>query len=146
MMKLERRAAVHGGESRRRQRRRRHPAGHVTLVSGWQGDVVPTATNHTIQVPVAKKSRRLEHHRTARAALHESDQGNTTALVIPRGQPSPYPPASLDTAKARLVSATAETATGAKEGARENSRAPTGRLRIARRRRFRASRIRPESA
>ena len=31
-----------------------HPDGHVTFVSGWQGDVVPTTTNHTIQVPVAK--------------------------------------------------------------------------------------------
>src|SRR5438552_598205 len=28
--------------------------GHVSLVSGWQGDVLPTATNQTIQVPVAK--------------------------------------------------------------------------------------------
>ena len=31
-----------------------HPDGHVTFVSGWQGDVVPTSTNYTIQVPVAK--------------------------------------------------------------------------------------------
>src|SRR4249920_3594635 len=28
--------------------------GHVSLVSGWQGDVVPSATNQTIQVPRAK--------------------------------------------------------------------------------------------
>ena len=28
--------------------------GHISLVSGWQGDVVPTATNQTIQVPRAK--------------------------------------------------------------------------------------------
>ena len=27
--------------------------GHISLVSGWQGDVVPTATNHTLQVPRA---------------------------------------------------------------------------------------------
>ena len=32
-----------------------HPDGHVTLVSGWQGDVAPTPTNQTIQVPVARK-------------------------------------------------------------------------------------------
>src|SRR5688500_14794968 len=31
-----------------------HPAGHVTFVSCWQGDVVPDSTNYTIQVPVAK--------------------------------------------------------------------------------------------
>ena len=30
------------------------PEGHISLVSGWQGDVVPTATNQTIQVPRAK--------------------------------------------------------------------------------------------
>src|SRR5687768_5046166 len=30
-----------------------HPDGHVTFVSGWQGAVVPTSTNQTIQVPVA---------------------------------------------------------------------------------------------
>ena len=29
------------------------PAGHVSLVSGWQGDVLPTAINQTIQVPRA---------------------------------------------------------------------------------------------
>ena len=43
--------------------------------------------------------------------------GHTTPLVIPRGQPSPYPPASLDTTKATLISATGEIATGAKKGA-----------------------------
>src|ERR1700704_1405870 len=30
------------------------PEGHISLVSGWQGDVVPTATNQTIHVPRAK--------------------------------------------------------------------------------------------
>src|SRR5262245_59101358 len=28
--------------------------GHISLVSGWQGDVIPTAANQTIAVPVAK--------------------------------------------------------------------------------------------
>ena len=28
--------------------------GHVSLVSGWQGDVIPSDTNQTIQVPRAK--------------------------------------------------------------------------------------------
>ena len=32
------------------------PEGHISLVSGWQGDVIPTATNQTIQVPVARKA------------------------------------------------------------------------------------------
>jgi hypothetical protein len=93
-----------------------HPDGHVTLVSGWQGDVVPTTTNHTIQVPVARN--RDGSSITGPLVLRfTSLLGNTTALVIPRGQPSPYPPVSLDTTKASLISATGENATGAKKGA-----------------------------
>jgi Alpha/beta hydrolase domain len=93
-----------------------HPDGHVTLVSGWQGDVVPTTTNHTIQVPVAKN--RDGSSITGSLVLRFTQlTGNTTPLVIPRGQPSPYPPVSLDTTKAKLVSATGELPTGAKKGA-----------------------------
>ena len=93
-----------------------HPDGHVTLVSGWQGDVVATATNYTIQVPVAKN--RDGSSITGPLVLRFLNlTGNTTALVIPRGQPSPYPPASLDTTKAKLISATGESPTGAKKGA-----------------------------
>ena len=93
-----------------------HPDGHVTLVSGWQGDVVPTSTNQTIQVPVAKN--RDGSSITGPLVLRFLNlTGHTTGLVIPRGQPSPYPPVSLDTTKATLISATGETATGAKKGA-----------------------------
>ena len=92
-----------------------HPDGHVTLVSGWQGDVVPTSTNHTIQVPVAKN--RDGSSITGPLLLRFANlTGHTAQLLIPRGQPSPYPPASLDTATATLISATGETATGAKRG------------------------------
>ena len=92
-----------------------HPDGHVTLVSGWQGDVVPTTTNHTIRVPVAR-------HRdgsgiTGPLVLRFMNlTGHTARLLIPRGQPSPYPAVSLDTATASLISATGEIATGAKKG------------------------------
>jgi hypothetical protein len=30
------------------------PEGYISLVSGWQGDVIPTANNQTIVVPIAK--------------------------------------------------------------------------------------------
>ena len=84
-----------------------HPDGHVSLVSGWQGDVVPTATNQTIQVPVAKNPDGSSI--TGPLVLRFTNQsGHTASLMIPRGQPSPYPPASLDTTKATLVSATGE--------------------------------------
>jgi Alpha/beta hydrolase domain len=93
-----------------------HPAGHVTLVSGWQGDVVPTPTNYTIEVPVAKN--RDGSSITGPLLLQFMNLTGTTAqLIIPRGQPSPYPPASLDTTKATLISATGQAATGEKKGA-----------------------------
>jgi hypothetical protein len=92
------------------------PDGHVTLVSGWQGDVVPTATNQTIAVPVARNPDGSSI--TGPFVLRfTNQQGTTLSLVIPRGQPSPYPPATLDTSQARLVSATAESAPGVKSGA-----------------------------
>src|SRR5215831_1501211 len=31
------------------------PEGYISLVSGWQGDVIPTAINQTIVVPIAKQ-------------------------------------------------------------------------------------------
>ena len=89
--------------------------GHVSLVSGWQDDVVPTANNHTIQVPVAKVRGRHERDRAVGAALHRTT-GSTTTIMIPRNQPSPHPPATLDTSKASLVSAVSESATGVKSG------------------------------
>jgi hypothetical protein len=93
-----------------------HSDGHVTFVSGWQGDIVATSTNQTIQVPVAKN--RDGSSITGPMVLRFLNlNGHTTRLVVPRGQPSPYPPVSLDTTKATLVSATGETATGAKKGA-----------------------------
>lgn len=89
--------------------------GHVTLVSGWQGDVVPTGENQTIRVPVAKHPDGTSI--TGPLLLRfTSLSGHTTALMIPRNQPSPYPPAFLDTTKATLISATAESPTGVKSG------------------------------
>lgn len=89
--------------------------GHVTLVSGWQGDVMPTSENQTIRVPVARNKDGSSI--TGPLVLRfTSLSGSTSPLTIPRGQPSPYPPASLDTGKATLISATAETPTGVKSG------------------------------
>jgi hypothetical protein len=91
------------------------PEGHVTLVSGWQGDVVPSANNQTIQVPVAKNGDGSSL--TGPLVIRLVGQSGTTApLIIPRGTPTPYLPVTLDTAKATLVSATSESATGVKAG------------------------------
>ena len=89
--------------------------GHVSLVSGWQADVVPTANNQTIQVPVAKRPDGTSV--TGPLVLRFTGlTGSTTTIMIPRNQPSPYPPATLDTSKASLVSAVSESATGVKSG------------------------------
>jgi len=70
--------------------------GHVSLVSGWQADVVPTANNQTIQVPVAKRPDGTSV--TGPLVLRFTGlTGSTTTIMIPRNQPSPYPPATLDT-------------------------------------------------
>ena len=91
------------------------PEGHVSLVSGWQGDLVPTANNQTIQVPVAKNPDGTSI--TGPLVLRFTGLTGTTAtLMIPRNQPSPYPPVTLDTSKASLVSAVSESATGVKSG------------------------------
>jgi hypothetical protein len=89
--------------------------GHVSLVSGWQGDLVPTAGNQTIQVPVA--------HNADGSSLvgpfvirFVNQTGSTAALIIPRATPTPYLPASLDTTKASLTSAVTESAAGVKSG------------------------------
>ena len=91
------------------------PEGHVSVVSGWQGDVVPTANNQTIQVPVARNADGASI--TGPFVTRITGQsGNTARLMIPRNQPSPYPPVTLDTTKASLISATSENAMGLKSG------------------------------
>ena len=60
--------------------------GHISLVSGWQGDVVPTATNQTIQVPRAKNPDGSSI--VGPLVVRILDQRGTTArLMIPRGDP-----------------------------------------------------------
>jgi hypothetical protein len=91
------------------------PEGHVSLVSGWQGDLLPTANNQTIRVPVAKNPDGTSI--SGPLVLRFTGlTGTTTTLMIPRNQPSPYPPVTLDTSKASLVSAVSESATGVKTG------------------------------
>ena len=75
------------------------PEGHISLVSGWQGDVVPSATNQTIQVPRARNAdgSSLVGPFVIRFV---NQSGSTAPLIIPRATPTPYLPLSLDTTKA----------------------------------------------
>src|SRR5262245_18039167 len=88
--------------------------GHISLVSGWQGDVVPTATNHTIQVPRATNPDGSSI--VGPFIVRVLNQSGTTAqLLMSRNTPA-YPAATLDTSKATLISAISETAEGVKSG------------------------------
>src|SRR4249920_3235444 len=65
--------------------------GHISLVSGWQGDVAPTATNQTIQVPRA--TNRDGGSLVGPMIVRILDQQGTTArLLMSRGTPA-YPAA-----------------------------------------------------
>jgi hypothetical protein len=88
--------------------------GHISLVSGWQGDVVPTATNQTIQVPRATNA---DGNSIVGPFITRilNQKGSTARLLMSRGTPA-YPSATLDTSKATLISALSETAEGVKSG------------------------------
>jgi hypothetical protein len=90
--------------------------GHVSLVSGWQGDVSPTAINQTIQVPRARNPDGSSI--TGPFVIRLTGQtGNTATLTMARANtPTLYPPSTLDTAAATLVSAVSETPMGVKSG------------------------------
>jgi hypothetical protein len=88
--------------------------GHIALVSGWQGDVVPTATNQTIQVPRATNTDGSSITGPFIARILDQ-KGNTARILMSRGTPA-YPAATLDTSKATLISAVSETAEGLKSG------------------------------
>jgi hypothetical protein len=91
------------------------PEGHVSLVSGWQGDVLPTDINQTLQVPVARNADGSSI--TGPLVVRFVGQhGPSAEVIIPRGRVSPYPPVTLDTTKASLVSAVSESSTGVKSG------------------------------
>jgi hypothetical protein len=89
--------------------------GDVSLVSGWQGDLVPTAETQTIAVPVARQAdgRPITGRMLARFA---NAPPATTTLPIRHasiGNPTPaYPPADLDQPDARLISVGSESPAG----------------------------------
>ena len=88
------------------------PEGHASLVSGWQGDIIPTPNNQTIRLPIA-------HDVTGPVLARFVDlpAGTTTASIRLGSMGSAsYPPASLDTSRATLTFHTGETVTGAHAG------------------------------
>lgn len=93
--------------------------GHISLVSGWQGDVVPTANNQTIKVPIARNADGSPITGLVLARFADIAPGSTTIGIrlSSMGQDPPvYPPATLDQASATLTTAASETTAGVKGG------------------------------
>ena len=93
--------------------------GHVSLVSGWQGDVVPTDANQTIVVPIARQrdGSPLTGPVLARFFNIPPKTNTVTIRLSSMGSGPPiYPPASLGQAFATLKSATSEDRLGVKQG------------------------------
>ena len=89
------------------------PEGHVSLVSGWQGDVIPTATNQTIRVPVARNRDGSDVTGLVLARFVDVPAGTTTVSIrIGSMGSAVYPPVSLDTSRATLTFHASETVTG----------------------------------
>jgi hypothetical protein len=94
------------------------PDGHISLVSGWQGDVTPTADNQTIRVPVAKGPGGAAITGPVLARFIDLSPGTTTASIrIGSMGTAFYPPATLDTSRATLTFHTSETPRGEIGGA-----------------------------
>jgi hypothetical protein len=89
--------------------------GRVSIVAGWQGDVTPTATNQTMQLPVAKNpdGSRISGPFVTRWM---ATSGSTAQIIIPRNEVTRYPTTSMDTSKFTLNSIASETATGVQGG------------------------------
>ena len=95
------------------------PEGHISLVSGWQGDVIPSANNQTIKVPVARNPDGSPITGLVLARFADIAPGTTTIgirLSSMGTEPPVYPPATLDQANATLTMATAAGAGGLERG------------------------------
>ncbi|WP_157959887.1 alpha/beta hydrolase domain-containing protein [Devosia submarina] len=86
--------------------------GHVQLLSGWQGDIAPTATNYTANVPVATNPDGSSITGKVLARIVDPKPDTNTAPLAILGRAIPYDAASLDTSKASLIMKSSEKRTG----------------------------------
>ena len=96
--------------------------GHVSLVSGWQGDLPQAADKQTIAVPVARKADGTPITGRMIARFANAAPGTTTLPIrhATIGNPPPaYPPAGLEQRDARLISIGSETSAGVQRDVRE---------------------------
>jgi hypothetical protein len=95
--------------------------GHVWLVSGWQGDLTPTAANQTIEVPTAVNADGSPVVGIALARFSNLQAGTTTVSVAAPRDPNAaggpiYRQAAADQRTASLISVRSETTTGQQSG------------------------------
>jgi len=91
------------------------PEGYVSLVSGWQGDVVATADNQTIVVPTARQPDGSPITGPMLARFVNVPAGSSTApirLSSMGASPPPYPPVDLVQPGATLTMHASESTAG----------------------------------
>ena len=93
--------------------------GHVSLISGWQGDLAQTDRNWAVQVPVAVNPDGSPITGPVIARMADSRPGTRSRPLVMLGAAVPYDAASLDTTRARLVTKISETRAGEAGGVRE---------------------------
>ena len=94
--------------------------GDITLVSGWQGDVVPTPSNQTIVVPVARNEDGSPVTGKVVARFFDVPDGVQSAPIrlASLGTAQPYPPVDLVQPAATLTWHTRETYAGPQDAKR----------------------------
>ena len=93
--------------------------GYISLISGWQGDVVPTPQNQTIQVPIARRADGSPMTGTMIARFIDVPAGSRSApirLSSMGDSPPHYPPADLVQPDATLTAFASESTTGVQTG------------------------------
>jgi Alpha/beta hydrolase domain len=86
--------------------------GHVMLISGWQGDLVQTDANWTVQVPVAQHPDGSPITGPVLARIADVKPGTTSRPLGVLSYANPYDAAALDTAQLHLVAESSETRSG----------------------------------
>ena len=104
------------------------PEGYISLISGWQGDVVPTPTNQTIVVPVAKArgGRALTGRVIARFIDVPNGVSTAPIRLASLGTPQPYLPADLSERGAVMTMYSSESRSGAQQGRQTIARVRLG--------------------
>jgi hypothetical protein len=91
--------------------------GDITLVSGWQGDVIPTANNQTIVVPIARQNDGSPLTGRVIARLFDVPDGahSTPIRLASLGTAQPYLPVDLSERGATLTWHSTENYAGAQD-------------------------------